>query len=95
MRAEPRFKALPLEAATLLSEGNVIEAIKVVRKTEGVGRREARARVDAHLAQDPILRVQIETQQRARRRKFFFWFVVVDLVITAGIIYWFFYRGST
>jgi hypothetical protein len=95
MRAEPRFKALPLEAATLLSEGKVIEAIKVVRNTEGAGRREARARVDAHIAQDPILRVQIETQQRARRRKFFFWFVVVDLVITAGIIYWFFYRGST
>jgi hypothetical protein len=95
MRAEPRFKALPLEAATLLSEGKVIEAIKVVRNTEGAGRREARARVDAHIAKDPILRVQIETQQQAKRRKFLFWFVVVDLVITAGIIYWFFYRGST
>ncbi|HYJ41452.1 MAG TPA: hypothetical protein VEW08_11720 [Steroidobacteraceae bacterium] len=94
MRAEPRYKALPLEAATLLSEGNVIEAIKVVRKTEGAGRREAKARVDAHIAQDPILQVQLETQQRARRRKFFFWFVVVDLAITAGIIYWLFYRGS-
>ena len=95
MRAEPRFKALPLEAATLLSEGNVIEAIKVVRRIEGAGRREARARVDAHIAQDPILRVQLETQQQAKRRKFFFWFVVVDLVITAGIVYGFFYRGST
>jgi len=94
MRAEPRYKALPLEAATLLSEGNVIEAIKVVRKTEGAGRREAKARVDAHIAQDPILQVQLETQLRARRRKFFFWFVVVDLAITAGIIYWLFYRGS-
>ena len=95
MRAEPRFKALPLEAATLLSEGKVLEAIKVVRKAEGAGRREAKARVDAHIAQDPILRVQIETQKQAKRRKFFFWFVVVDLAITAAIIYWFFYRGST
>ena len=95
MRAEPRFKALPLEAATLLSEGKVLEAIKVVRNAEGTGRREAKARVDAHIAQDPILRVQIETQQQAKRRKFFFWFVVVDLAITAAIIYWFFYRGST
>jgi len=94
MRAERRFKALPLEAATLLSEGNVIEAIKVVRKAERAGRREAKARVAAHIAQDPILRVQIEALQSARRRKFFFWFVVVDLVITAGVIYWFFYRGS-
>jgi hypothetical protein len=84
---------LPLEAATLLSEGRVIEAIKVVRKAEGLGLRDAKQRVDAHIAQDPILRVQIETQQRAARRKFFFWFVVVDFAITAAIIYWFFYRG--
>ena len=94
MRAEPRFVALPLEAVTLLSEGRLIDAIKVVRRVEGLGLRDAKERVDAHLAQDPILRVQIETQQRAARRKFFFWFVVVDVAITVGIIYWFFYRGS-
>jgi hypothetical protein len=93
MRAEPRFKPLPLEAATLLAEGRVIDAIKVVRKAEHLGLREAKDRVDAHIAQDPILGVQIETQQRAKRRKFFFWFVLVDLAITAGIIYWLFYRG--
>jgi hypothetical protein len=92
MRAEPRFRPLPLEAVTLLGEGRVIEAIKVVRQAEGLGLREARQRVDAHIAQDPILRVQIETQQRASRRKFFFWFVVVDLAITVAVIYWFFYR---
>ena len=40
-----------------------------------------------------MLRVQIEAEQRARRRRFFFWFLLVDLVITVGIIYWFFYRG--
>ena len=93
MRAEPRFKPLPLEAAALLGEGRVIEAIKVIRKAEGLGLREAKDRIDAHIAQDPILGVQLETQQRARRRNFFFWFLVVDVVITAGIIYWFFYRG--
>jgi Ribosomal protein L7/L12 C-terminal domain len=94
MRAEPRFKPLPLEAVTLLSEGRVIDAIKVVRNAQGLGLKEAKARVDAHLSQDPILRVQIEAQRSATRRKFFFWFVIVDLAITAAIIYWFFYRGS-
>ena len=94
MRAEPRFKPLPLEAATLLSEGRVADAIKAVREAQGVGRREARRRVDAHLAQEPLLRVQLETLQRAARRRFFFWFVLVDLVITAGVIYWFIYRSS-
>lgn len=94
MRAEPRYPPLPLEAVALLGEGKVIEAIKVVRNAGGLGLAEAKARVDAHIAQDPILRVQIETQQRAVRRKFFFWFLLVDLAIVAGIIYWFFYRGS-
>jgi hypothetical protein len=93
MRADPRFKPLPLEAVALLGEGRMVEAIKSVRRTEVLGLREAKQRVDEHLAQDPILRVQIETQQRAARRKFFFWFLLVDLVITVAIVYWFFYRG--
>ena len=93
MRAEPRHRPLPLEAITLLGEGKTVEAIKVVRRAEGVGLKEARDRVNAYIAQEPILRVQIETQQRATRRKIFFWFVLVDLAITIGLIYWFFYRG--
>ena len=95
MRAEPRFKALPLEAAALLGEGKIVEAVKSVRQAEGLSSREARVRIDAHLAQDPMLRVQIDTQQRAARRRFFFWFVLIDLAITAGLIYWLFYRGSS
>ena len=94
MRAERRFKPLPLEAVTLLTEGRVVEAIKSVRQAEGLGLRDAKNRIDAHLAQDPMLRVQIETLQRDARRKFFFWFVVVDLFIAAGFIYWFYYRGA-
>ena len=94
MRAEPRHRPLPLEAITLLGEGKTVEAIKVVRRAEGVGLKEARDRVNAYIAQEPILRVQIETQQRATRCKIFFWFVLVDLAITIGLIYWFFYRGS-
>ena len=95
MRAEPRHKELPLETIALLGEGKLKEAIQSLRQSEGVSRREARHRVDAHLLRDPMVRVQIETRQRAARRRFFFWFFIVDLVITAGIIYWFFFRGST
>jgi hypothetical protein len=94
MRAEPRYKAIPLEAVTLLGEGRLVEAIKVVRQTEMLGLREAKQRVDAHIARDPMLRVQLETLQREARRKFFFWFLVVDLGIVAGFIYWFYYRGA-
>jgi len=94
MRADPRYKPIPLEAVTLLGEGRLVEAIKVVRQTEMLGLREAKQRVDAHIARDPMLRVQLETLQRETRRKFFFWFIVVDLVITAGLVYWFNYRGA-
>jgi hypothetical protein len=94
LRADRKFKALPLEAVTLLSEGKVIEAIKSVRVAEGLGLKEAKQRVDEHIAQDPILRVQIEMQQRDMRRKFFFWFLVVDLAVAAVVIYWLFHRGS-
>jgi len=93
MRAEPRHKPLPPEAVALLGESRLIDAIKVVRAAEGLGLKDAKNRVDAYLAQEPLLRVQIDTQQRAMRRKLFLWFLLVDVVITVGIIYWFFYRG--
>jgi hypothetical protein len=93
MRADPRFKPLPPEPATLLTEGRLIEAIKVLRETQGIGRRQARAWIEWHIGQDPMLRVQLETQQREKRRRFFLWFLVVDAVITAAIIYYLFYRN--
>jgi len=94
MKAEPRYAPLPPEIVTLLGEGDVNEAIKVLRSAGAMSQKEARRRIDAHLDQDAILRVQLETYQRARRRKLFLWFLVVDIVITAGVIYWFFFRGS-
>jgi predicted nucleic acid-binding protein len=94
MKAEPRYQPLPPEIVTLLGEGDLNEAIKVLRSAGAMSQKEARRRIDAHLDQDAILRVQLETHLRARRRKFFFWFLVVDIVITAGIIYWLFFRGS-
>lgn len=94
MKAEPRYAPLPPEIVTLLGEGDVNEAIRILRSAGSMSQKEARRRIEAHLDQDAILRVQLETHQRARRRKFFLWFVVVDVVITAAIIYWFFFRGS-
>jgi hypothetical protein len=94
MRAERHHRPLPLEAATLLTEGKLAEATRVVRETEHIGRRAARARIDEHLEREPLLRVQLETQRRATRARLFFWFVVVDIVIVAAVIYWLHYRDS-
>jgi hypothetical protein len=91
MRAEPRHKPIPLEAATLLSEGRVIDAIKVVRTQQGSGLKEAKDAVDAHIAADPALGVFLETRQRAARKKFFFWFFVVDALVFGVLYYHFIY----
>jgi hypothetical protein len=88
MRAEPRFNPLPPEPATLLTEGRMIEAVKALRTSNGIGLKEAKEWIDWHIAQDPMLRVQLETQARARRRRFFLWFLLVDLLVAAGIIFY-------
>ena len=94
MYADPNFRPLPLEAVTLLNEGRMIDAIKVIREVEGLGLKDAKDRVDAWLAREPLLKAQLDLQQRKSRRKAFLWFVVIDAVITAAFIYWFFFRES-
>ncbi len=94
MRADPPFKPLPPEPATLLTEGRKIDAIKVLRKSNDLSLKDAKAWVDWHIAQDPMLRVQLETQQRAARRQAFLWFLMVDAIVIAGVVYWLFYRGA-
>ena len=91
MRADPRFKPLPPEPATLLTEGRLGEAVKVLCQGENISRGQAKKWIDWHIAQDPMLEAQLEAQQRAASRKFFMWFVVVDVVIAAGVIYYLFY----
>ena len=94
MRADPRFKALPPEPATLLAEGKLLDAIKSLRTSHNLKLKDAKAWVDWHIAQDPMLRVHLETQQRSARGKFFLWFLVIDAVIVAGFIYYFFLQGT-
>jgi hypothetical protein len=91
MRADPRHKPLPPEPATLLTEGRLSEAVEVLRKSHGLRHREARAWIDAHIADNPMLRVQLEAQRRARRRRFFLWFLLIDILVAAAVIYYLFY----
>jgi hypothetical protein len=91
MRADPRFKPLPPEPATLLNEGRLIDAIKALRESQGIRLKQARDWIDWHIDQDPMLRAQLEARQRETRRKFFFWFLVIDALIVAAVIAWFLY----
>lgn len=74
----------------MLTEGRVREAVAVLRKSHNLRRNEARAWIDAHIADDPMLSVQLEAQQRARRRRVFFWVLFIDIVVAAAIIYYLF-----
>jgi hypothetical protein len=93
MYADPKFRPIPLEAVTLLNEGQTVQAIKVVRQAEGLGLKEAKGRVEAYIAHEPLLRAQLEHRQRAVRRKFFFWFVLADAIIIGGVVWWLSNRG--
>jgi hypothetical protein len=94
MRADPgdRFKPLPLEAQTLLTEGRVIDAVKSLRLSHGLGLKDAKDWIDAHVARDPILRVQLEAQRRESRRKGLTVFFIVDAVLLAAFIWYFFFK---
>jgi hypothetical protein len=91
MRIDPRFEPLPPEPATLLTEGRRAEAVQVLRKSRGISLREAKRWIDWHVAQDPMLGVQLEVQRLAARRRFFLWFLLADVLIAAAIIYYLFY----
>ncbi len=87
MRADRRIREISLEAATLLTEGKLSEAVKVVRESEGVSTREARKRVDAHIANDPMLGVQLDTQRRESRRRIVHVLLLAAVSIAGAAIY--------
>ena len=89
MRADPRFKPLPPEPVTLLNEGRLSEAVRVLRSSNGLDLKQAKDWIDWYIEDNPALRVQLETRQKAVRRKAFFWFLLVDAIITASVIYYF------
>jgi hypothetical protein len=87
VRAERRRKPISLEAETLLTEGKLSEAVKVVREAEGLSAKEARRRVDAHIADDPMLGVQLETRRRDLRRRTIHVLLLAVVLILAAVIY--------
>ena len=87
MRAERHRKQISFEAETLLTEGKVSEAVRVVREGEGLSGREARKRIDAYIATEPVLGVQLEAQRRDSRRKSFQVLLLVVALIGATVIY--------
>ena len=71
----------------LRTEGHVIEAIKIVREAEGIGLKEAKERVEAWIATQPVLKQQLEV--RAKEARGGYWVLLLMLLagIAAAVVY--------
>jgi len=93
MQAESgEFQPLPAAAAAALATGHLIEAIKCVRQAEGLGLAEAKQRVDACVARDPVLQMQVAGQQARMKRGLIKWALVIDALLIIAAIWYFFGR---
>ena len=85
-------RPLPAAAAAALSTGHLVDAIKYVREAEGLGLMEAKQRIDAYVARDPMLMTQLAEQQARMKRGLIKWVLIVDLVLIAVVAWYFFGR---
>jgi hypothetical protein len=92
--AQEKPRALPTAAAMALNEGRKMEAIKIVRETEGCDLTAAVARVNAALDADPVAKARFDVVARTRRNSLVFWIVLVDLLLVAGAVIWYLNKGS-
>lgn len=83
--------ALPPAAAAALEQGNVIEAIKTVRLEKGLGLRESKDLVEAHLRSRPDLQRRLEAAQADARQGFVRWLVI--FLALAAVLGYFLVQG--
>ena len=77
---------LPKEAIEALWQGNVIEAIKVVRLEQNVGLKEAKEQVDAYIGSQPALKKKLDQMLATANKRMVRW-LIGFLVLAAGIAY--------
>ena len=82
-RRSPDF---PKAATEALWQGNVIEAIKVVRQERNIGLKEAKEAVEMYIASEPALKKKMDQVLATAKQKFIQWFIGC-LVLAAGMAY--------
>ncbi len=70
-----RSSELPPAAVEALWQGNVIEAIKVVRQERNIGLKEAKDVVDLYIAAQPTLKKKIDHVLTTARQRFVRWLI--------------------
>ena len=85
--------ALPAAAIVAINQGRMIEAIRIVRESvPGLGLKEAKDLVEDYAGRDPMLKAQLEQRRGDARRKLIKTFLIIDLLLVAGILWYFFGR---
>ncbi len=69
-RTAKREPALPIEVTLAVSDGDLPEAIRLLREREGLDTAHAKARVEAYVAANPALKEAIAERQREALRRF-------------------------
>jgi hypothetical protein len=87
MANKPRRSSdLPKGAVEALWQGNVIEAIKVVRQDRNIGLQEAKDAVDAYIASEPALKKKIDQVLATTQQRFIRW-LIGFLVLAVGMAF--------
>ena len=81
-----RLSDFPKAAVDALWQGNVIEAIKVVRLDQNIGLKEAKNLVDAYIGSQPALKKKLDQVLATAKKRMVRWLIGI-LVLAAGIAY--------
>lgn len=82
----PQSPVLTQPAVAALEQGQIIEAIKIVRQEQGLGLKESKDLVDAYLKTRPDLRRRLEAAQADARQEVVRWLVIL-LALAAAAAY--------
>ena len=70
-------RPLPDDVVAALRQGNKIEAIRRLREAWKIGLKEAKDRIDAHVAADPALRQKLQASSLSGVRGCLFWLILL------------------
>jgi len=76
---------LPAAAITALQMGNMIEAIRIVRRETGLGLKDAKDLVDAYVARHP----EVQELLRSKSKGGALGWIVMLLLAIAAVVYFF------
>jgi len=83
-------KDLPAPVVTALSQGQKIEAIKLLREAHGIGLKEAKDAVEDYIKSRPELSLKLTGMQEVAEKSLLRWVIILGVLLLA--IYWFFIR---